>query len=72
MSVVDMHTHFLPKQWPDLTKRFGGGEWPWMRHTEPGKAMLMLGDKDFQPCTQIRREKKDNEDQYCTKKEDYL
>ncbi|OUS32483.1 aminocarboxymuconate-semialdehyde decarboxylase [Thalassotalea sp. 42_200_T64] len=49
MSVVDMHTHFLPKQWPNLAKKFGGGEWPWMHHTEPGKAMLMLGDKDFRP-----------------------
>lgn len=49
MSVVDMHTHFLPKTWPDLAKKFGGGEWPSMRHTAPGKAMLMLGDKDFRP-----------------------
>ncbi|MDX2320993.1 MAG: amidohydrolase, partial [Moritella sp.] len=48
MSVVDMHTHFLPKTWPDLAEKFGG-EWPWMRHTEPGKAMLMQGDKDYRP-----------------------
>lgn len=49
MTVVDMHTHFLPKAWPDLAKKFGTPDWPWMRHTEPGKAMLMLGDKDFRP-----------------------
>lgn len=49
MTVVDMHTHFLPKQWPDLEKRFGTPDWPWMRHTEQGKAMLMLGNKEFRP-----------------------
>ena len=53
MPVVDMHTHFLPKQWPDLAAKFSAdtssNPWPSMRHTEPGKAMLMLGDKDFRP-----------------------
>ncbi len=49
MTVVDMHTHFLPKQWPDLAKKFGSQDWPWMRHTEPGKAMIMVGDKEFRP-----------------------
>ena len=48
-KVVDMHTHFLPEQWPDLAKRFGTPDWPWMRHTEAGKAMIMVGDKDFRP-----------------------
>ncbi|NRA83276.1 MAG: amidohydrolase [Gammaproteobacteria bacterium] len=49
MAVVDMHTHFLPKKWPDLAKRFGTPDWPWMRHTGPGKGMIMVGDKDFRP-----------------------
>lgn len=49
MTVVDMHTHFLPEQWPDLEKRFGTPDWPWMKHTAPGKAMIMLGDKEFRP-----------------------
>lgn len=49
MTVVDMHTHFLPKQWPDLAKKFGTPDWPWMKHTSQGKAMVMLGDKEFRP-----------------------
>lgn len=49
MTVVDMHTHFLPKQWPDLAKRFGTPDWPWMKHTTPGKAMIMVGDNEFRP-----------------------
>lgn len=47
--VIDIHAHFLPETWPDLGARFGTPDWPWMRHTEPGKAMLMLGEKEFRP-----------------------
>ncbi|MDH3336602.1 MAG: amidohydrolase [Gammaproteobacteria bacterium] len=47
--VIDIHSHFLPEQWPDLAERFGTPDWPWMRHTEVGKAMLMVGDKEFRP-----------------------
>jgi len=52
MTVVDMHTHFLPKTWPDLADRFGTPDWPWMKHTESGKAMVMLGNKEFRPVYQ--------------------
>jgi aminocarboxymuconate-semialdehyde decarboxylase len=51
MTVIDVHTHFFPRSWPDLEKRFGTDGWPWMRHTEPGKAVVMLGDKDFRKVT---------------------
>ncbi len=47
--VIDIHAHFLPETWPDLAARFGTPDWPWMRHTGPGEAMLMLGDRDFRP-----------------------
>ncbi|MDX1500302.1 MAG: amidohydrolase family protein [Woeseiaceae bacterium] len=47
--VIDIHAHFLPESWPDLAERFGTPDWPWMRHTGPGEAMLMLGEKDFRP-----------------------
>jgi len=52
MSIVDMHTHFLPKNWPDLAEKFGTPDWPWMKHTAIGKAMVMLGDKEFRPVYQ--------------------
>jgi len=70
MAIIDMHSHFLPKTWPDLEKRFGTPDWPWMKHTEAGKAMLMLGDKEFRPvyqacwdgATRIEEMDKDNID----------
>jgi aminocarboxymuconate-semialdehyde decarboxylase len=51
VNVVDIHTHFLPRNWPDLTARFGTPDWPWMKHTSAGRAMLMVGDKEFRPVT---------------------
>ena len=47
--VVDIHSHFLPKEWPDLERRFGSGDWPWMRHEGNGKATVMIGDRPFRP-----------------------
>jgi len=49
MAVIDMHTHFVPREWPDLAARFGGADWPGIRHTGPGKAMLLVGEREFRP-----------------------
>jgi aminocarboxymuconate-semialdehyde decarboxylase len=51
MQAIDIHTHFFPKSWPDLTARFGTPDWPWIKHTEPGKAVVMLGDREFRHIT---------------------
>ncbi|MEH6551612.1 MAG: amidohydrolase family protein [Pseudomonadales bacterium] len=52
MTTIDMHSHFLPKEWPNLADKFGTPDWPWLRHGDSGKAMLMLGDKEFRPITE--------------------
>lgn len=49
MSVIDIHNHFVPHSWPDLAERFGGGEWPWMKHLSEGHAMMMMGEHEFRP-----------------------
>ena len=51
MNTIDMHSHFFPREWEDLAKRFGGNDWPWMKHLDAGKAMVMVGDKEFRPIT---------------------
>jgi aminocarboxymuconate-semialdehyde decarboxylase len=51
VKMVDIHSHFLPRTWPDLAARFGTPGWPWMQHTGPGTAMLMLGEQEFRPLT---------------------
>ncbi len=47
MQVIDIHNHFFPESWPDLAKRYGTPDWPWIKHTEPGKADIMVGDRFF-------------------------
>jgi aminocarboxymuconate-semialdehyde decarboxylase len=47
MPVIDIHNHFFPKSWPDLAARYGTPEWPWIKHTEPGEADVMVGDRFF-------------------------
>jgi aminocarboxymuconate-semialdehyde decarboxylase len=49
MGTIDIHTHFLPRAWPDLAARFGTPDWPWMRHGAGGTAMLMVGEREFRP-----------------------
>ncbi|MFI4893732.1 MAG: amidohydrolase family protein [Phycisphaerales bacterium JB058] len=38
MKKVDIHTHILPPQWPDLAEKYGGGKWLSMQrnHSEDG------------------------------------
>ncbi|HJQ17964.1 MAG TPA: amidohydrolase family protein [Allosphingosinicella sp.] len=47
--IVDIHTHFFPRSWPDLAQRFGTPDWPWMRHDGPRAATVMIGDREFRP-----------------------
>jgi aminocarboxymuconate-semialdehyde decarboxylase len=47
MQVIDLHTHFFPKNWPDLEARFGTPGWPRIEHTGEGEAVVMLGDSEF-------------------------
>jgi aminocarboxymuconate-semialdehyde decarboxylase len=47
MQVIDIHNHFFPSAWPDLAARYGTPNWPWIKHTEPGKADIMVGDRFF-------------------------
>ena len=47
MQTIDIHNHFFPSSWPDLAARYGTPNWPWIKHTEPGKGEIMVGDRFF-------------------------
>jgi aminocarboxymuconate-semialdehyde decarboxylase len=51
VTVVDLHTHFFPEQWPDLSERFGTPDWPWMRRDDADHATVMMGDREFRSIT---------------------
>ncbi len=44
---IDLHTHILPKEWPDLEKRFGYGGWVRLQHDSPCKARMLIGQRVF-------------------------
>ena len=43
---IDIHTHILPENWPNLKEEFGYGGWVSMEHHDPGSAK-MLKDNEF-------------------------
>ncbi len=52
MLTIDLHTHILPKQWPDFAERFGYGRkkfvWPESGHEDGNPCMRMMrGDRMF-------------------------
>lgn len=44
---IDLHTHILPKTWPDLAERYGYGGFIRLDHHQPCCARMMQGDKFF-------------------------
>ena len=40
--VIDVHTHYVPRGWPDL-----GPGTPWLRVETETDAVIMLGDREF-------------------------
>ncbi|WEK61409.1 MAG: amidohydrolase family protein [Candidatus Microbacterium colombiense] len=47
MGTIDVHTHFVPSSWPDLSTQVGPGLWPSLRVDSEREAMIMLGDTEF-------------------------
>ena len=44
---VDIHTHILPKNWPDLKERYGYGGFIQLEHHGPGCSRMMVDNKLF-------------------------
>lgn len=47
MRTVDIHTHILPKKWPDLAERYGYGDFLHIEHHAPCCARLSMGGSFF-------------------------
>jgi aminocarboxymuconate-semialdehyde decarboxylase len=41
---IDLHCHILPKNWPDLKKKYGYGGWVQLEHTKNGGSANMTID----------------------------
>ena len=47
--VIDVHTHVVPKGWPELSAICGGSGWPWLRVDSERDAMIIVGEVEFRP-----------------------
>lgn len=44
---IDIHTHILPENWPDLKEKYGYGGFVNLEHHKPGCARMMIDGKFF-------------------------
>ena len=44
---IDIHTHILPKEWPDLKEKYGYGGWIHLDHHQTGCTRMMKDDHFF-------------------------
>lgn len=44
MGAIDIHTHLMPRDWPDLAARYGGSRWPRLVRDAQGGCTLYVGD----------------------------
>jgi aminocarboxymuconate-semialdehyde decarboxylase len=51
VTVVDVHSHYVPPGWPDLSAECGGTEWPALRVESATEATIMLGGREFRRIT---------------------
>jgi aminocarboxymuconate-semialdehyde decarboxylase len=49
--IIDMHTHIVPENFPEAGQRASADRWPWMDHTEPGRANVMIAGRNFRTVT---------------------
>ncbi|MEO8168482.1 MAG: amidohydrolase family protein, partial [bacterium] len=47
MHKIDIHTHILPKNWPDLKAKYGYGGWVQLEHHKTGCARMLVDGKLF-------------------------
>jgi aminocarboxymuconate-semialdehyde decarboxylase len=51
MLKVDLHTHILPRTWPDLDEKYGYSGFVRLEHYKPCCARMMMGQKVFREIT---------------------
>lgn len=48
---IDIHTHILPRNWPDLDKKYGYSGFVRLEHADECSARMIIGDRVFRNIT---------------------
>jgi aminocarboxymuconate-semialdehyde decarboxylase len=48
---IDLHTHILPRDWPNLDAKYGYGGFVRLEHYQPCCAQMMIGERVFREIT---------------------
>ena len=48
---IDLHTHILPREWPDLDAKYGYSGFVRLEHHQPCCARMMIGERVFREIT---------------------
>ena len=51
MLKIDIHTHILPKNWPNLKERYGYGGFVQLEHCDTGCSRMLIDDEHFRDIT---------------------
>ena len=47
MLKIDIHAHTLPRDWPDLARKYGDARFPVIHHTDDGRHRIYKDGKFF-------------------------
>ncbi len=51
IPAIDVHSHYVPRGWPDLGQ-IGPGDWPWLRVDSEREATIMVATREFRQLTE--------------------
>src|SRR3546814_12302548 len=65
MLKIDIHAHYLPRDWPDLAKKYGDDRFPVIHHTDDGRHRIYKDGKFFREIWSNTWEPQQRIDEYA-------
>src|SRR3546814_64680 len=64
-DLIDIHAHYLPRDWPDLAKKYGDDRFPVIHHTDDGRHRIYKDGKFFREIWSNTWEPQQRIDEYA-------
>lgn len=65
MLKIDSHAHYLPRDWPDLARKYGDARFPVIHHTEDGRHRIYKDGRFFREILSKTWDAKERMDDYA-------